>query len=123
MFVASALLLPLAVVVEGRPPVVVGSGAASLAYVRPIATAFAYWAVVEAGRQFPANTMSMALLAAPTLGILVSALTLGEKVGASLIWGSLLVGTGILLATVVAQRQPLRRISANVPRQTPAVMP
>ena len=47
-------------------------------YVGPIATAFAYWAVVETGRHIRASTMSMALLATPGLGILISALTLGE---------------------------------------------
>ena len=64
-----------------------------------IATAFAYWAVVEAGRHIRASTMSMALFATPSLGILISALTLGEAVGASLIAGAVLIGAGIRLAT------------------------
>jgi drug/metabolite transporter (DMT)-like permease len=113
MLVASALLLPLAILVEGRPPAIDGSGAASLAYVGPIATAFAYWAVVEAGRQFPANTMSMALLAAPTLGILISALTLGENVGSSLIVGGLLVGAGIVTSNLAARRKVSRTPSVS----------
>ena len=100
MLVAACLLLPLAIVVEGAPRPIAVSGAASLAYVGPIATAFAYWAVVEAGRQIRASTMSMALLTAPSLGILISALTLGEAVGASLIAGVVLIGLGIRLATM-----------------------
>jgi drug/metabolite transporter (DMT)-like permease len=123
MLVASLLLLPLAILVEGKPPAITGTGVASLAYVGPIATAFAYWAVVEAGRQFPANTMSMALLAAPTIGILISAVTLGETVGASLIGGSLLVGGGILLTTVIARRNPHQPASAALPEQTHAGTP
>lgn len=81
MLVAACLLLPFAIVVEGAPRAVGVSGAASLAYVGPTATAFAYWAVVEPGRHIRASTMSMALLATPSLGILISALTLGEAVG------------------------------------------
>jgi drug/metabolite transporter (DMT)-like permease len=100
MLVAAALLFPLAIVVEGSPSAIGASGAWSLAYVGPIATAFAYWAVVEAGRHFRASTMSMALLATPSLGILISALTLGEAVGASLIAGVVLIGTGIRLAII-----------------------
>ena len=73
---------------------------ASLAYVGPIATAFAYWAVVEAGRHIRASTMSMALLMTPSLGILISALTLGEAVGATLVAGVVLIGVGIRLVTV-----------------------
>lgn len=99
MLVAAVLLLPLAIAIEGSLPPIGARGAATLAYVGPIATAFAYWAVVEAGRHFPASTISMALLATPSLGILISALTLGEAVGASLIGGVVLIGAGIRLAT------------------------
>jgi drug/metabolite transporter (DMT)-like permease len=99
MLVAAVLLLPLAIAVEG-PLLPVGvRGVAALAYVGPVATAFAYWAVVEAGRRFPASTMSMALLATPSLGILISARTLGETIGVSLVAGVVLIGVGIRLAT------------------------
>jgi drug/metabolite transporter (DMT)-like permease len=97
MLLAATLLLPAALAVEGAPHAVGPSGAASLAFVGPVATAFAYWAVVEAGRHFRAAVLSMALLAAPTLGILISALALGESVGASLIAGLLLIAVGIRL--------------------------
>ena len=97
MLVAACLLLPVALVVEGAPQPIGASGAASLAFVGPIATGFAYWAVVEIGRHFRAAVLSMALLAAPTLGILISALALGESVGESLIAGGLLIAAGIRL--------------------------
>lgn len=105
MLFAACLLLPLAIVVEGAPPAIGASGAASLAYVGPVATAFAYWAVVEAGRHFRAGTMAMALLATPALGILISAVALGEPVGATLIGGALLVGAGIRLVTRASPAQ------------------
>ncbi len=105
VLVAAALLLPLALLNEGVPPPIGVSGAVSLAYVGPVATAFGYWAVVEAGRHFRASTMSMALLATPTLGILISALTLGETIDGSLMAGVILTGTGIWLATIASRRE------------------
>jgi uncharacterized membrane protein len=46
----------------------------------------------------------MALLATPGLGILISALTLGEAVEASLVAGVVLIGAGIRLATSATER-------------------
>jgi drug/metabolite transporter (DMT)-like permease len=106
MLLAACLLLPLAITVEGAPQPMAISGATSLAYVGPIATAFAYWAAVEAGRHFRASTLSMALLATPAVGILLSALALGETVGPSLIAGAALVATGIRLVVVPGVEEP-----------------
>ena len=97
--VAATLLGPLAWLVEGRLPPIGRFGVASLAYVGPVATAFAYWAVVEVGRRYPASTVATALLATPAVGLLISALTLGESVDAPLLLGIVLVGVGIRLAT------------------------
>ena len=96
---AAALLLPAAALLEGAPPQLGAGALASLAYVGPVATAFAYWAVVEVGRHVPASAMSMALLGAPSLGILLSAVVLGETVGPSLVAGVLAIGAGISLAS------------------------
>jgi drug/metabolite transporter (DMT)-like permease len=99
MLVSVCLLLPVALVLEGPPQPIGAVGAASLAFVGPVATAFAYWAVVEVGRHFRAAVLSMALLAAPTLGVLISALSLGESVGASLLAGMLCIAAGIRRVT------------------------
>lgn len=48
--VAAALLVPFALMLDGRFPPVDFRGIASLAFVGPMATALAYWALVEAGR-------------------------------------------------------------------------
>lgn len=96
---AGVLLSALAVAVEGGPPAIGKTGLLSLAYVGPVATAFAYWALVEVGRQFQARTISMALLAVPALGLLLSALALGETVDVPLSIGVLLITGGIRLAT------------------------
>jgi len=96
--VAACVLTPMAFAAEGPPRSLGLSGAASLAFVGPVATAFAYWAVVETGRHFSAATLSMALLATPPVGILLSAITLGETVGPSLVSGAALIAAGIRLA-------------------------
>ncbi len=103
MLTAAALLLPIAMSVEGLPKQVTVSGAMTLAYVAPVATAFAYWAVVEAGRRFPASTVSMALLATPSVGLVISALTLNEPIDASLLVGVALTASGIRLAIAKAR--------------------
>jgi len=96
--VAACLLLPVALAVEGVPRPIGLSGAASLAFVGPVATAFAYWAVVETGRHLSASTLSMALLATPGVGILLSALTLGETVEPMLLGSAVLIAAGIRLS-------------------------
>jgi O-acetylserine/cysteine efflux transporter len=98
MLIAAALLLPVAAFTDGPLKHITFKGAITLAYVAPIATAFAYWAVVEAGRRFPASTMSMALLATPSIGIVISALSLGEAIDVSLLAGVILTAGGIRLA-------------------------
>lgn len=97
MLIAAGLLLPVAISAERLPDQFTLVGAATLAYVAPVATAFAYWAVVEAGRRFAASTMSMALLATPSFGLLISAWALNEPVNASLLAGVALTATGLRL--------------------------
>jgi drug/metabolite transporter (DMT)-like permease len=98
--VASALLFIVAIASEGSPPAVVGARAlATLAYVGPVATAFAYWAMVELGRRIPASTLSVALLATPSLGLTISSLVQRERIDAPLLAGIVLVAAGIRLAT------------------------
>ena len=122
---ASALLFPLAIVVEGTPRGFGAGGIAALAYVGPLATAFAYWAVVEVGRHIRASTISMALLATPGLGLLISTLSLHETVSISLVAGIVLVGAGIRLATTGAERPVSTRATldpsaARPPARDPA---
>ena len=114
--VAIALLLPCALLLEDYPPRIGAAAAWSLAYVGPIATAFAYWAVVEAGTRLRASEVSMALLATPPVGILISVLTAHESVDASLVAGASLTGAGIFLATRSARaRTAEQRNESPVP--------
>lgn len=99
---AAGLLLPAAIAFEGMPAPLAPAAIASLAFVGPVATAFAYWAVVEAGRHFSAGTLATALLATPPLGLLISAFTLGEAVDAPLAIGAAFIAAGIRLAAGAA---------------------
>jgi len=92
---SALVLLPAAFIVEGPLKSIGPIGALSLAYVGPVATAFAYWAVVETGRHFRAGTISVALLATPVVGIAVSAVITGEAIDLPLVAGTVLVAAGI----------------------------
>jgi len=98
MLIAAMLLCAAAFAAEGPIPRINGISVASLLYVGPVATAFAYWAVVAVGQHFRARTVSMSLLATPCLGILVSAAVLGEVVDHTLVLGLILVATGIAVS-------------------------
>lgn len=98
MLMAATLLLPFAIAVEGAVPVLNRRGLASLAYVAPVATAFAYWAVVEVGRYVRATTMAVTLQAVPCVGLIISAIAFHEPVTASLLFGVTLISVGVLVA-------------------------
>src|SRR5262245_28917427 len=102
MLVAALLLLPCAIEADGPLPPLNIRGFASLVYVGPIATALAYWAVVEVGRYVRATTISMTLMGVPCVGLLISALTFHEEIDASLGIGIALVSAGVLLTTTEA---------------------
>jgi O-acetylserine/cysteine efflux transporter len=98
MLIATALLCAAAFAVEGPIRRINGISIASLLYVGPVATAFAYWAVVAVGQHFRARTVSMSLLATPCLGILVSAAVLGEVVDRGLVLGFIMVTAGVAVS-------------------------
>lgn len=97
MLVAALLLLPCAIGLNGKLPSLDMRGLLALAYVGPLATAFAYWAMIEIGRHVRATTISMTLLTVPCVGLLISALTFNEAINAPLILGFALIGAGVLL--------------------------
>src|SRR5262245_34971071 len=109
---------------RGASPSLNMRGLASLAYVGPVATAFAYWAMVEVGQYVRATTISMTLLAVPCVGLLISALTFHETINVSLGLGVALVGAGVLATATelppkwtVSARRRASLSSASVPPQ------
>jgi drug/metabolite transporter (DMT)-like permease len=99
MLVASLLTLIVALFVEGSPSRISGTAVATLVYVAPLATAFAYWAVVECGRHFRASTLSVALLATPAVGVLVSAVVVKEPITLQLLAAMALIAVGVRIVT------------------------
>jgi drug/metabolite transporter (DMT)-like permease len=91
-------------------------GALPHVYVGPIATAFAYWAMVEVGRHVRATTTSMTLLGVPCVGLLISALTFHEAFDVSFGLGIALVNAGILLTALVPVKSPSSEVLSE-PRQ------
>ena len=102
--VASALLCVVALAREGPLPSLGVRAVVTLAYVGPVATALAYWAMVEIGRRIPASTLSVALLATPSLGLTISTIVQRERIDTPLVAGIVLVAAGIRLATIQSER-------------------
>ena len=87
----------------------------ALVYNGPIATAFCFWAATSITRALPAMTSSLSFLAVPMMGVLLSTLSLGETLDATL-----LGGFGLILAGVVLVNLADRRAKALAAATTPA---
>jgi drug/metabolite transporter (DMT)-like permease len=70
-------------------------------------TALAFWASAVASQNLPAVTTSLGLLAAPVIGIVASAVTLGEAPTLTLLVAVAMIIGGIALGTPSAPRRPL----------------
>ena len=116
MLLAAAPLVITALVVDGPAPGDFSPGFwMTTLYVGVLATAFAYWAVVEANRRLSAITASNALLAVPIVGLTVSACVTGEKMDFWLIVGMLMMLAGIAIVASARRRQ---RSDAAIAGQT-----
>lgn len=106
MLLAGIALFLAALIFEGR---YTGDGSNflwfTLFFVGPLATAFCFCAVNLASTRLAASTMSTAMLGVPVTGILVSAVTLGETIGTSLIFGATAIIVGILINSVSLKRR------------------
>jgi drug/metabolite transporter (DMT)-like permease len=90
---ASLVLVPSALVTAGVPTVEWSWHLVLLLLYGGIpGTALAYWAVAMAGRQLPASTVSLGLLATPIVGVVAAVAWLGE---------SLTVSLGVAIALVL----------------------
>lgn len=97
--VAGALvLLPVAVVVEGAPPVLDGAAVLGFAYVTVIATALAFAAWFAGLRHLDAGTVGLVGLLNPVTGVLLGTALAAEVLSMRQLCGLALVLTGIMLA-------------------------
>lgn len=91
------LILPLALLLE--PGGGIGGPAwPQAAFVGAIAAPIGTWATVEAGRRLPGTIAALGFLLVPALGVLVSALWLGETLGWDVLLGGALIGASVVLA-------------------------
>ena len=105
MLLAAAPLAIAAPLVDGPAPGDFGPGFwMTTLYIGVLATAFAFWAVVEANRRLSATTTSNAMLAVPVVGLTVSACVTREKMDFWLIFGMLMMLAGIAMVAS-ARRQ------------------
>ncbi|MFN6955036.1 MAG: DMT family transporter [Acetobacteraceae bacterium] len=102
---AAGLLLPVALLAEGPPPLasLLASPAALLAllYVGPLGTALAFMLMLEVNRRLSATGMATATLAVPPTGLLLGWALLGEKPTAAAFLGAAMVVAGVALAALV----------------------
>ncbi|MCC2309942.1 DMT family transporter [Cellulomonas chengniuliangii] len=106
-----ALILPVALVVEGPPPPLGGPALLGFGYVTVVATALAYVAWFAGLRQLPAGAVGALGLLNPVTGMLLGALAAGEAFGARQA-----VGSGLVLLGVLVSQQ---RSGAGVLRTAP----
>lgn len=106
---ATLLLCPMAWLIDGRPNIAWTLHlVALLLYSALPGTALTFWAAAVAGRALPAVTTALGLLAAPVIGILTSAVTLGETPTLSLGIAVALIIGGIALGASSSRPSPAR---------------
>ena len=107
MLVGLIPLLAVALWIEGPPrPVSVTMKTVIVAvYSGPLITAFPFWAFVTIARTLPAITTSLTLLLVPAIGLISSAILIGEPIDRSSVVGLLL----IMSATATVNLSDLRK--------------
>jgi len=75
-----------------------------LLYNGPVATAFAFWAVLTVTRALPAVTTSLGTLGVPITGMLLSSLVLGEPLTATNVSGLVLLIAGLAMVALAERR-------------------
>ncbi|MBM3218394.1 MAG: DMT family transporter [Candidatus Rokubacteria bacterium] len=118
LLLATVILLPLSLTLEGAPawawtPALI----ALLAYGGIPGTGLPYWAIAMATRRLPAVTISLGLLATPAFSVVVATLWLGEPLTASLVIAIVLILGGICWDMGGSGRPP------SPPRSGPGMNP
>jgi len=96
MLVATLLLIPFALWHEPQGGIApTPTALLPLAYVGLLAGPIASWASLSAARALPASMTSLGFLMTPVLGVIISALWLGEAIGLDMLIGGALILTGV----------------------------
>lgn len=103
---ATVLLFPVAGVLEGWTPPIQWTPSLlwTFPYICLMGTFVPFWLILEASRRLPAIQVSLTQLATPVIGIVASALWIGEVPTAANIVGLALIIAGVIVATLFAAR-------------------
>ncbi len=116
LIAGGAVLAPVAVLVEGRPPALDVPAALGFGYVTVVATALAFAAWFTGLRHLDAGTVGLIGLLNPVAGVLLGTVVAREALGARQVGGLVLVFAGILLGQPAAAR-----LASLVKRRDPAL--
>ncbi|GAA2238997.1 DMT family transporter [Herbiconiux moechotypicola] len=114
LLAGSAVLIPVAAVFSGPPPVPDGTELLGFAYVSLVATAAAFLAWFAGLRRLPAASVGLIGLLNPVTGVLLGTLVAGEHFGPAQLAGTVLVLGGVLLG----QRRTKAGVSAPIASST-----
>lgn len=105
-FLVASLLLTLAALILEPQGGIAGRRASVLAlgYIGIVAGPVATWAATSVARALPTLTTSLGFLAVPVLGMLLSALWLGEAISPALAGGALLILLGVAAVAIGTAR-------------------
>jgi drug/metabolite transporter (DMT)-like permease len=105
---ATAILVPVALLSESRPGVAWDVRLVLLMLYSAVpGTALAYWAIAMASRDLPAVTTSLGLLGTPVISLVVATVWLGEAVTPSLVVAVLLILGGVALGSTGSGERPM----------------
>ncbi len=107
----SLLLIPVAILVEGAPPVLTPSSALGFAYLTVVATAIAYVAWFTGLRRLPAGVVGVVGLLNPVTGVVLGVAIAGEAFGLTQGIGLALVLGGIALGSLPPLRTRRRPVA------------
>lgn len=117
LLVATLPVTLLALAIEGLPHITwTASLVAIVVYQGLGATAFAVWAQTTVLRSMPAISTNLTLMMIPVVGLVASALLVGEKITAALLAGMVLIFAGVGLNLLTDRRA---RVALREPETTP----
>lgn len=112
LFWGSVLLVIAALSIEGAPEVRWSASLmAIMAYNGPIASGFCFWAYLTVSSSLPAMNTAIGSMGIPVIGVVSSALILGESLTMSVISGLVLILLGVLTVSL----NDLRRSNPSNP--------
>jgi probable blue pigment (indigoidine) exporter len=113
LIAGGAMLVPMALIREGAPPMLEGAELAGFAYVSMVATALAFVAWFSGLRQLDAGTVGLIGLLNPVTGVLLGVLVAGETLATQQIVGLALVFVGIVIGSPSSRVGSRRHVPAE----------